>query len=577
MEDFETIKSNIRSYIINEKKIQLPEKVIEINLKDIGGLSNTNYLATITNSTTNEMIDQILYRKFGEISDVVDRDLETMIINDLSLKGLGPKIYEKDKNGKYRIDEYLSNTSPIQKKDEFAPIVINQINQIVNNYSLIINMYKYHISGENINFSIIKDAISKPKRRINNNMFDKCMVEMYNKAILSFNIFSEQFKANINRENNKILYEQFESLEKYMINYKKLFTSIFPKSGFMILCHNDIHRLNLIVRKSDNKLFVLDHEYACLNLVGNDFANYMNESGDLSKLGGRQHREIAHRMYERYPSLLDQPLKVDARSSTAGRCMISMFNFCQELQGLNTELQIHMDASKRDMPFVVGDDDIKLPKAPAAEEYQEQQNKLRQKALRPARLMKTLFTEVPSNGEDMMEAIYEITQDLQNVPELGINLYDLFTKDELFDAWNATNAFWMRYVGMAPGATPRYLRQVPVRDSIVSIADRVIRSGEPALTLRFSHDSSVVPLAYLMGLKETQGCGTDLANAYKKVSIDKLVPMAANIQLVFYRKEGSDDILVKFFLNENETTIPVKSDVSPYYHWSDVKRYWETK
>ena len=278
MEDFETIKSNIRSYIINEKKIQLPEKVIEINLKDIGGLSNTNYLATITNSTTNEMIDQILYRKFGEISDVVDRDLETMIINDLSLKGLGPKIYEKDKNGKYRIDEYLSNTSPIQKKDEFAPIVINQINQIVNNYSLIINMYKYHISGENINFSIIKDAISKPKRRINNNMFDKCMVEMYNKAILSFNIFSEQFKANINRENNKILYEQFESLEKYMINYKKLFTSIFPKSGFMILCHNDIHRLNLIVRKSDNKIFVLDHEYACLNLVGNDFANYMNES-----------------------------------------------------------------------------------------------------------------------------------------------------------------------------------------------------------------------------------------------------------------------------------------------------------
>ena len=278
MEDFETIKSNIRSYILNEKKIQLPEKVIEINLKSVGGLSNTNYVATITNTTTNEMIDQILYRKFGEISDVVDRDLETMIINDLSLKGLGPKIYEKDKNGKYRIDEYLSNTSPIQKKDEFAPIVINQINQIVNNYSLIINIYKYHISGENINFSIIKDAISKPKRRINNNMFDKCMVEMYNKAILSFNIFSEQFKANINRENNKILYEQFESLEKYMINYKKLFTSIFPKNGFMILCHNDIHRLNLIVRKSDNKLFVLDHEYACLNLVGNDFANYMNES-----------------------------------------------------------------------------------------------------------------------------------------------------------------------------------------------------------------------------------------------------------------------------------------------------------
>jgi hypothetical protein len=50
--------------------------------------------------------------------------------------------------------------------------------------------------------------------------------------------------------------------------------------------------------------------------------------------------------------------------------------------------------------------------------------------------------------------------------------------------------------------------------------------------------------------------------------------MAGNIQLVFYRKDGSDDILVKFLLNENETSIPVKTDCAPYYHWSDVKRYW---
>jgi hypothetical protein len=51
--------------------------------------------------------------------------------------------------------------------------------------------------------------------------------------------------------------------------------------------------------------------------------------------------------------------------------------------------------------------------------------------------------------------------------------------------------------------------------------------------------------------------------------------MAANIQLVFYRKEGSDDVLVKFLFNENETSIPVATDCAPYYHWADVKRYWE--
>ena len=114
-----------------------------------------------------------------------------------------------------------------------------------------------------------------------------------------------------------------------------------------------------------------------------------------------------------------------------------------------------------------------------------------------------------------------------------------------------------------------------MRDSIESFADRVICVGKPTLTLRFSHDSSVLPLAYLMGLKEAMGATTDIENLYKTISIDKLIPMAANIQLVFYRKEGSDDVLVKFLLNENETSIPVKTDCAPYYHWQDVKKYWE--
>ena len=103
----------------------------------------------------------------------------------------------------------------------------------------------------------------------------------------------------------------------------------------------------------------------------------------------------------------------------------------------------------------------------------------------------------------------------------------------------------------------------------------MIRTGGPALSLRFSHDGSLLPLAWLMGLKEAMGADTDLGNLYKKISVDKLIPMAANIQLVFYRKDGSDDVLVKFLLNENETSIPVKTDLAPYYHWADVKQYWE--
>jgi hypothetical protein len=310
------------------------------------------------------------------------------------------------------------------------------------------------------------------------------------------------------------------------------------------------------------------------------YADAYNRDGDLTALGGRQHREIAHRMYDRFPELLSEPLKVDARSSTVGRCMISMFNFCQELQGLNPALDIRMDASDRDMRFVVEDTHVKPEVTPEAEAIHRKFSEFRDSRYKSARLMKVLFKDVTKvegfvDGPDLMKSLYHVAQDFQNVPELGLSMTDIFTKEELFQIFTGSNAGWLRQSGLVPGSTPTYLRKMPVRDSIEGIADRVIRTGKPSLTLRFSHDSSVLPLAYLMGLKEAMGATANPENVYKTISIDKIIPMAANIQVVFYRKEGSDDVLVKFLLNENETTIPVKTDCAPYYHWKDVKAYWE--
>lgn len=309
------------------------------------------------------------------------------------------------------------------------------------------------------------------------------------------------------------------------------------------------------------------------------YADAKMRDGDLTKLGGRQHREIAHRMYDRFPEVLSLPLRVDAKSSTVGRCMISMFNFCQELQGLNPSLDIRMDASNHDMRYVVENHRVKPEKAPATEDYKHRLGVMWDKAHNPSRLMRTLFKDVRKaetfvDGPELMEALYNVAEDLQNVPELELSLMDVFTKDELFDMWTCYNASWLIDCGLVPGSTPSYLQQKEVRDSIESIADRVIREGKPGLTLRFSHDSSVLPLAYMMGLKEAMGARTDIEHLYKYISIDRLIPMAANIQLVFYRKAGSDDILVKFLLQENETSLPIPTDCAPYYHWQDVKRFW---
>ena len=52
----------------------------------------------------------------------------------------------------------------------------------------------------------------------------------------------------------------------------------------------------------------------------------------------------------------------------------------------------------------------------------------------------------------------------------------------------------------------------------------------------------------------------------------EVFPMAANIQFVFYRKNKHDrDIIFKVLLNENEATLPLPTDMAPYYRWSDFR------
>ena len=309
------------------------------------------------------------------------------------------------------------------------------------------------------------------------------------------------------------------------------------------------------------------------------YADAWHRDGDLSKLGAQQHHDIAHRMYERFPELLSQPLNIDAKASTSRRVMLSMFNFCQELQRLNPSLEILMDASKHDFRYVVEDLTIQPAVTPQSEAYEQQRSAIFESAHNPTRLMASLFTDVKKaeefvSGRDLMEALYNVAEDLQNVPELNISLIEVFTKQELFDMWQGYNAGWLLNTGLVPGSTPYFLQQKEVLDSIVSTADKVILAGKPTATLRFSHDSSVLPLTYLLGLKEAMGGVTDIKNLYKHISIDKIIPMAANIQIIFYRKADSDDILVKFLLNENETSVPaLKTDVAPYYHWKDVRAY----
>ena len=275
-----------------------------------------------------------------------------------------------------------------------------------------------------------------------------------------------------------------KKLTKAPAGYVPFYISHYGRHGSRYMSNNEYYVTAINKLDSAQQFGLLTAEgKEVLEKLRIGYADAWHRDGDLTKLGARQHREIAHRMYERFPELLSQPLSIDARSSTSRRCMLSMFNFCQELQRQNPQLSISMNASKHDMKYVVEDLSIKPTETPESNLYEQQRAAIFESAHDSRRLMKALFTDPAKaetfvNGRDLMEALYNVAEDLQNVPELGISLMEVFTKDELFNMWTGYNAGWLLNTGLVPGSTPYYIQQQEVLDSIVSTADQVIRKGE---------------------------------------------------------------------------------------------------
>ena len=125
----------------------------------------------------------------------------------------------------------------------------------------------------------------------------------------------------------------------------------------------------------------------------------------------------------------------------------------------------------------------------------------------PARLMASLFSD-PAFVEcevkrpaKLMNQLLAQAAIMQDVEYLGISLYDLFTEEEIYAAWEAEN--FRRYVMFGPSkrfGDPIIADAKPLLRNIVETAERVV-AGEENLSasLRFGHDTYVVPLLALPG------------------------------------------------------------------------------
>lgn len=303
--------------------------------------------------------------------------------------------------------------------------------------------------------------------------------------------------------------------------------------------------------------------------------------GDLTRRGVREHRAIARRMFETWPEVFTaddgREIVVESRSTTVPRVILSMAAFNERLKESNPAIIATREASERFMDYLAVSYDRKSPLSAV----EKTTDSLLRSRLQPARFMRSIAGEGAAGCVDdplvFMQQLYLLASIAQDVDELGISFYDLFTDEELYALWEAENV--KRYLLMGPSV--RYGDAAldsarPLLRNIVETAQRVIDGEElVAASLRFGHDVNITPLLALMGVEGASARVEKIDDLASVWSVEKVSPMAANLQLIFLRNPSTGDVRVRVLHNERDAKLPLPG--GPYYSWPMLKSYLEKK
>ena len=310
--------------------------------------------------------------------------------------------------------------------------------------------------------------------------------------------------------------------------------------------------------------------------------NGRSREGELTPLGAEQHRAIAKRMYEHFPQVFAGKTHVDARSTVVIRCILSMENELLQLAALNPRLTFTHDASYHDMYFM-NDQESPFNKLRNTQAVKDSLKAFNERHNDFTHMLRTVFNDTAYANRmaktDLAFRLWNMCIDLDNT-ELRHHfkpLYDLFSPDETYNAWLQNNAYW--YCASGPNKITNgagMYMQANLLRRFLADADSCVQLQHPGAQLRFAHESTVLPFVCRLNINGFGNPRSGLDNLDKEGWASyRVFPMACNVQFIFYRSAKHNDILVKILLNEEEATLPVKTDCAPYYHWNDVRAYMQ--
>lgn len=312
--------------------------------------------------------------------------------------------------------------------------------------------------------------------------------------------------------------------------------------------------------------------------------------GELTELGALEHRQICARMVRHYPEVFADARRmgITAYSTVSPRAVASMNAFLGELNERAPELTVKAyetnfgkDARSRE---VTGREYlIKGERKEKVDNKKKELEEIGREILKGRggfdAFAARIFLEPSQIPAATVEYLAKMTfrafktgrvTEPATMPGMG----KYFTPEELYLMW-VPSITWLRFVNL-PGYESPLASAVGggILERMVKDADRAIRSGSSAAaTLRFSHDTNLLPLMSAFSLEGiVLDCPeTELLEYFQNYNV---ICPACNVQMVFYRAD-SGPILVKFLLNEKETLLHgLTPQTGCFYDWNRVKRFW---
>lgn len=314
---------------------------------------------------------------------------------------------------------------------------------------------------------------------------------------------------------------------------------------------------------------------------------------ELSPLGARQLRAMGERAYARFTPIFKDGGNLECITSVYNRCMQSLQAYIDGVTSNAPNMKYNIVCDEQTQYMLRPYD--KLSKAYDVDRPAFVQFTNRGAWLKDLRrwakdhpdmpVLKSVFTDVDAALAlskrlpfDMAHSIFNGLLFMKNFEVGDPTLHaKIFSEEEIYNIYVYKAFHWMCTRSCenidVMKVRHRYIR--PLLMHFIDNADAVV-SGKSDVKghLRCTHDTNIMPLLSLFGFKDAVAYYKegDIEQSAVSAMTAKAIPMAANLQLVFYRN-AKGKVLVRVMLNEQDDPLPIKTKTPLFYPWKDLRKY----